>query len=378
MRIPRAPPSARRALCVGLACIEVEARKCNGSVEAPPHVSEEHAAMTYDKSAQAQDKAARRSAADREGFRRRTVSARLKPFDWSDPNLGIRRADVDVFKAAARAFDHIILVRATNPASLGYIGDKNFYPKPMDCKPKTADNDVSIPFASRRIHSKTAGLVVDPTLVGPNAFKDGKYDKAMDSWRSFLKDKTRSEIANKVYRRRGTGFGCFAVDTDMASPYFGCLMISRSGEIERSELDGRTIATAEGEKGFDEAARQATAKWRNAEVRDKSTGEYRRRMQYLHGDYDLYALIDSDRPDDPTVKEWVNGRENWCSKRFPEIQEFVNRGIGAPMIQHGDQFRLAHQGDRIYTFYPLGSAYFISESEAASIAELFEIAYGIP
>ena len=61
-------------------------------------------------------------------------ASRLLPLDWS-ASLGIRRADIDVFVAAAVGFDHIVIVRATNVHSLKYVGQKGYVPKPIDCKP---------------------------------------------------------------------------------------------------------------------------------------------------------------------------------------------------------------------------------------------------
>jgi hypothetical protein len=298
----------------------------------------------YSKSAQRQANADRRSQADREPFRRARAAARLKPFDWGDPDLGVRRSDVGVFLAAARGFNHIVLVRATNPASLGYIGHAEAVPKPIDCKAKTADRDVYIP--RKGILAHTAGLVVDPDLVGADAYKEGKHDKARDEWQSFLKNKTRDEIARKVYRRRGDK-GFFAVDTDASSFYYGCLMISRQ-DIPQD---------------FDEAI-AATTRWR------------RPRMQYIHGDYDLYALLNADSGNGPTQHNKVYGVDNYYSPTLPAIQDFVNRGIGAPMIQHGEQFRYKHQGDRVYAFYPDGSSYRFDEG-TASIEEMFEVVFQV-
>ena|ERR1700722_4769817 len=62
----------------------------------------------------------------------------------------IRPQDKVVFAAAAVHLRVYILVRGTNQASLKYIGDPLFIPKPIDCKAKTADE------------GPLAGLVVDP------------------------------------------------------------------------------------------------------------------------------------------------------------------------------------------------------------------------
>jgi len=332
--------------------------------------------MTYNKNQQKLDKLNQRKQMDRQDFVRQELSAKIKNFDWSDKNLGIRREDVNVIKATARAFNHIILVRDTNFSSLQYIGNKNFYPKPMDCKVKTADSDVFIPFASRNIFSKTAGLVVDPTIVGSKAFKDSKYEKVIEAWNDFLKDKTPDEKKTKIFRRKGTSSGFFAVDLNINSDYYGCLMISRSSDIERRIVEGRTIATNEGSRKFDETAMQANSAWRSANVWDDNIHDYKTRMQYIHGDYDLYALLNLDNINQATITESINGTENFCSEMFSEIQDFLNRGIGCPMIHHGDQFRYKHQGDKLYAFYPTGDVYVIDES-GKTMKEIFTILYGV-
>ena len=301
--------------------------------------------MKYDKSTQREQNAERRRLSAREPFRRQQVSRRLEPLDWAETNIGIRRGDIGVFLAAARFFDHVILVRATNPDSLRYVAQPGFYPKPIDCKAKTADNNAHI--NAHKIYSRTAGLVVDPTIVGPKAFRENKYRKALESWTDFLADKSPNERTKRVYRRRGTSKGFYSVDLDLESPHYGCLLISPD-----------TM-----KQGF-ETADHATPGWR------------RDRMQYLHGDYDLYAVIDADKPDSPTLKNKILGIDNFYSPREPEIAEFINRGIGAPMIQHGEQYRYKHQGDKLYVFYPFGGKYQLDEGEIA-IKDIFEVLYSL-
>lgn len=333
--------------------------------------------MSYNKHQQRVDRASHRKQLARQGFVQQQISAKLTPLDMSYKKFELRRKDVPVFKAAAQVFDHIILLRGTNPQSLQYIGNKNIYPKPIDCKPKTADFDASISFGSRRIFSKTAGLVVDPTIVGAQAFKDGKYNDALKEWENFLKDKTTDEKKAKVFRRRGGASGCYAVDLNTKSDYYGCLMISRSGDVKRHTFEGQTIARNEGSQAFDDTAVQANSAWRGASVWNNDAGDYQTRMQYMHGDYDLYALLNVDDINESTIIEIANGAKNYCSKQLPVIQDFLNRGIGSPMIQHGDQFRFKHKGgDTIYAFYPTGSAYVFKET-AGSIKEIFELLYGV-
>lgn len=115
----------------------------------------------------------------------------------------MRAQDKVIFLEAARHFQYWILVRRTNPASLQYIGRPGFIPKPIECKAKTADFDVS--------HFHLAGLVADPTLH-PTAFKSGKAQKAKECWSAM-----KSETGRK-----------FAVDMDTRSKHYGCLQMNGS------------------------------------------------------------------------------------------------------------------------------------------------------
>ena len=85
----------------------------------------------------------------------------------------MRPNDKLIFLQAARELKLWILVRRTNVASLQYIGQPGYVPKPIDCKAKTADRDVG--------RCTLAGLVVDPTLQ-PLAFSPGKLEKAQQEW----------------------------------------------------------------------------------------------------------------------------------------------------------------------------------------------------
>jgi len=125
---------------------------------------------------------------------------------------GIRPQDIPAFKLTAKLFKVHILLRATNPASLGYVGQRRYEPKRLDCKAKTADRDVTIAGAPRR----TAGLVVDPMLAGPTAFEGNKYAKALKSWEKF-----RPLLAENIhgpdgkptisYYRRASSTACSAI-----------------------------------------------------------------------------------------------------------------------------------------------------------------------
>ena len=284
------------------------------------------------------------------------ASSRLKPLAFGD-FLKLRREDIAVFAAAAEVFDHIIIVRATNVKSLGYIGQKHFAPKPIDCKPKTADDDCFVQDVN--IFVQCAGLVVDPTVVSYAAFSsDKKRNKAREAWINFMSDKTGDEASRKVFRRRGTK-GFFAVDTLRTSRRYGCLMLSNQDiPTEDFNLAGRG--------------------W----LRFKQT-----EMRYIHGDYDLYGLIDlesiapparpggeSQRRPPKVLEERLHGTPHYYTAKFPQIKEFLNNGFGAEMIQHAAQDHVAHQSDLLYVFYPEGYMYQL-DATADAIREIYDLLF---
>ncbi len=283
------------------------------------------------------------------------ASSRLQPLAFGE-FLKLRTQDIAVFAAAAELFDHIIIVRATNVKSLTYIGQKNYTPKPIDCKPKTADNNCFVP--DLNLYCECAGLVVDPTVISHAAFaSDGKRRKAQESWTGFLRDKSKDEKANKVFRRRETK-GFYAVDTVRISRHFGCLMLSRQ-DIPAEDFH---------------LASRAWARFKQTE------------MRYIHGDYDLYGLIDLRPPEMPSLagslinrsprvlKEKLHGTEHYYTAKFPQIQQFLNQGFGCEMIQHASQDHVAHQSDLLYVFYPEGYMFQIDAS-ADAIREIYELLF---
>jgi hypothetical protein len=108
-----------------------------------------------------------------------------------------------VFLEAARHFQVWILVRRTNVASLQYVGQPGFVPKRIDCKAKTADQDVP--------GYKLAGLVVDPNLQ-EKAFSPRRLAKAKDAWAAM------KTLVGTV----------FQVEKDTASERYGALKLQGS------------------------------------------------------------------------------------------------------------------------------------------------------
>src|SRR5882724_9163351 len=96
----------------------------------------------------------------------------------------MRANDKQIFLDAARRFQVWILVRRTNRASLEYIGKPGFVPKPIDCKAKTADENIG--------RYKLAGLVIDPT-GREAAFKPERFQDAVKCW------KDTKQLLGKVF-----------------------------------------------------------------------------------------------------------------------------------------------------------------------------------
>lgn len=276
------------------------------------------------------------------------ASAKLKPFVWG-VEREIRHEDIAVFKSAAAAFEHFILVRATNEFSLKYIGQKGYTPKPIDCKPKTASTNA----ISMGMQIPCAGLVVDPTLL-PNAFSGTKQSDAMTCWNKFTQGRSDREREFRVFRRSENS-GFYAVDTFKNSPNYGCLMLSNQNIPDK-----------------------------DFRLSIHSYQEYRRKLNlcYVFGDYDLYGLIDVDKvleaskqgmiAEKVVMSKKMLGTTSFHSPNFQAIREFLNRGIGTEMIQHGAQDTFGHGGDKLYVFTPLQHAYVIDDSEA-SIREIYEL-----
>jgi hypothetical protein len=116
----------------------------------------------------------------------------------------MRAQDQASVSAAASWFQAWILVRPTNPASVAYIGQTGFRPKPIHVKAKTADKNVGF--------FLTAGLVVSPS-IHPTAFHDAA--RAMSYW-----GETQALLAQKI--------GDVSLDEDKQSKHYGCLKLNNS------------------------------------------------------------------------------------------------------------------------------------------------------
>jgi hypothetical protein len=130
---------------------------------------------------------------------------------------------------------------------------------------------------------KFAGLVVSPE-VHPDAFSESKREKAITSWEQF-----RDEVLNAP----GSSY---SVDLDPASDYHGCITIDK---------------------------------------------------QYIHGDYDLYDVIDPNHArHNLAAHETLLGQAHRRGPKFFAVQEFINSRIGVPMVQHGGEAQYADHSEQ--------------------------------
>ena len=223
-----------------------------------------------------------------------------------DPRIfhHMRPQDVEAFALAALVYKVYILVRRTNPDTLQYIGKPGFIPKHIDCKAKTADKNVVLHGRLQEV----AGLVVDPHIVGPGAYKDGKIAKALKAWQDFKHHLAPPGNTPVTTAAR------YGVQADPAQPRFG-----------------------------------AVVTWRN---------NYRiPSMQvFVHGDYDLFSIVpEDDRASNVFVVSDLLGLKNSRSKQLFDVQNYVNARMGVPMVLHGEQDHFDDTFDDVVDiFFPDG------------------------
>ena len=219
-----------------------------------------------------------------------------RPLNVEDPKLfqHMRPQDAAVFAMAARVYSVYIAVRRTNEEALQYIGQKGYVPKRLDCKAKTADFDAII---NGSVY-KTAGLVVDPHVVGAVAYTAGKYTKALNEWEKF-----RSHLAPAGADGRLPLYlppdRSYTVQMDPSSVHYGCVMLSPYG--------------------------------------------LRTNAHYVHGDYDLYAIVPTgDKASNVFVEEERLGQKHVRGKELLDRVGVGHQAAKYPaQLSGGQQQRVA-------------------------------------
>lgn len=260
---------------------------------------------------------------------------RLEAFDFGR-HTGIKAAHVRVFGHVAERLNMTLLLRASNPASVRWMGQTGYAAKPIDCKAKTADLDASI--GDQPVDC--AGLVAEPERVGRRAYKARKWQQALDSWKDFEASMHRRRLGNGVVvYERAERHGFYAVD--IAPPgtlqrHHGCLLVS--DQQPPPDFDPR---------------KSHTRQWMS------------RHMSYVHGDYDLYGVIDhaaiaeGGADGSPLHLEAVRatrllGQPHDLGPQSLRVLSALNEALGCELVQHAEQSAHAFTDSDVYLFFPGG------------------------
>ncbi len=242
---------------------------------------------------------------------RHRLGSALETFDRSGGTIAARAAkppkertmrasDIEIFRAAGHNLRLWILVRAGSAEILErHVGKPDRTPKPIEVKAKTADVK-SHPLA---------GLVVNPHLR-PEAYSPRRMPTVQDCWRHTTQD----------WLRRPHGAPQpYEVIEDRSSPDYGCLV-------------RHTVPCNGGCTRFGCAKK-------------------------IHGDYDLYDVVDPKKYTENTARaiEVTRMHTDQRSALVDKVADYVNPRIGVPMVQHGAQFQYAgHSDEPLEVFSPKG------------------------
>jgi hypothetical protein len=201
---------------------------------------------------------------------------------------------VEAFQKAAGYFKVWILVRRGNSASLKWIGQFGYIPKLLDCKAKTADQEVP--------GRECAGLVASPKLL-PGAFGPAKWPKAKEEWDKFVpqlyvfdpQDPKKNLAADSAGKH-------YTLQLDTGHKHYGCVIY-------------KPVFRAQGD--------------------------------YIHADYDLYAIVPAANPSANVFvrEEGFAGVKHSRGQKLYDVQYFLKAaGIlkdaespNVPMVRHGEQ-----------------------------------------
>lgn len=244
----------------------------------------------------------------------------LNYIDFIHPN------HINIFIAAAREFNCHILVRKTGQSALSWVGKRGYTGKRADMKAKTANQNVG--------RYQLAGLVCSPFLQ-PHAFSGERLLSARKEWAK-CQHLITVPSNNMGFDDQRQPRGCrtpYLVQTNPDHKHYGCVALADMGLLL---------------------------------------------PRYVHGDYDLYAIIPAGnafnpntlnpiasklgstmRPSSMTLQEYeqlaVDNQESELSFR---VATYINNGIektspdllGALMVNHGEQLNLGKSGQ---TFEPV-------------------------
>lgn len=242
----------------------------------------------------------------------------LEYFDFVHPN------HFTIFIEAAHAFNCHILIRQTGRATLSWVGKRGYTGKRGDMKAKTANLNTG--------RHSVAGLVCSPLLL-PQAFT---ADRLVSARREWAKSRQLMTEPPNGFDDDRQPLGCrtpYMVQTNPSHRHYGCVALVEMGLLT---------------------------------------------PRYVHGDYDLYAIIPAGQVFDPdavsvrrstlgsTMAPRGLGLRERLQMQTPNLEgplsfqvaNYVNTRIagtspdllGALMVNHGEQVNIGSAG---HTFEPV-------------------------
>jgi hypothetical protein len=270
---------------------------------------------------------------------------------------------IQVLRETAHRLGLFILVRRTNPRSVKFFGLDGFVAKPVNCKPKTADNNITsirCPEKKQQIdlYSHCAGLVVDPNKVGSKSFKSiSRFNSAIEIWNDF---------------EMGTQF---KVQEDINSGFYGCVMRCDSNiDVGKGINKDRDVNSY-----YPKSHRHINVSNELAQTQTSKKLKGIKNMAkklpigcaYIHADYDLYALIHKDNKNIrvPTNGQFL-GLEHTYGKYWLQFEACINGQINSDMIQHGSQEHFCDHSDEIVDIFAPFSDRSIWHSKVTNINQM--------
>lgn len=248
----------------------------------------------------------------------------------SDIEAHMKKKHIDVFCLAAEKLKLYILVRRMNSASLDRIGKAGFISKPHTCKFKTADNCPS----EKRAHWDVAGLVINPYADGlDEMFTKDNLENAQEIWGKESAKTIAFDVDSDAEYLPDGKF--YSVITDKSDLRYGCVLFHESGLADRSH--GR----------------------------------------YIHGDYDLFDLVNQEDQGVGTLSAQLVDDIIWIkSAYFDKVKAFLNRRIRPKMINHPSEFVfLGHpelsRSISVDVFYPDGKTV-VNLSTAGEVLSFYQ------
>lgn len=98
----------------------------------------------------------------------------------------------------------------------------------------------------------------------------------------------------------------------------------------------------------------------DTDTKSKHYGCLKYEGKYIHGDYDLYDIIDADNPErNLGLVSETKGYLHIVGPYLKKVADYINHRIGAPVIRHGGEYQYKdHSNQSIDVFKPKGHTSF--------------------